>query len=145
MHALAVQYFAGVTKNMPSLFSMSRRDLALWQCNKTPHAYNYLLDIPADGLGKKIGPRQFSAVLGYRLGISLFVVNSFCLCCNSGMDVYGDHALHCACEVDYKFRHDLVRDIPLRIFVTMRMYLLELKLIWGFFLMMAVMLSRLLS
>lgn len=26
------------------------------------------------------------------------------------MDVYGDHALHCASEVGIKFRHDIVRD-----------------------------------
>ncbi|XP_026399036.1 uncharacterized protein LOC113294877 [Papaver somniferum] len=71
---------------------------------------DYLLAIPADGLGQKIGPRQFSAVLSYRLGIPLFNANSSCMCCNRDMDVYGDHALHCASEVGIKFRHDIVRD-----------------------------------
>lgn len=76
MHSLAVQYFANVTKDMPSLFNMSRRDSVLWQCNKTKHAQDYLLAIPIDGLGQKLGPRQFCAVLSYRLGIPLFAENS---------------------------------------------------------------------
>lgn len=27
------------------------------------------------------------------------------------MDIYGDHALHCAKDVGPKFRHDLVQDV----------------------------------
>lgn len=56
MHNLVVQYFVAVTKDMPTRFCMSRRDLALWKCNKTIHAHDYILAIPADGLGQKIGP-----------------------------------------------------------------------------------------
>lgn len=69
----------GVTKDMPSLVNMSRRDSVLWQCNKTKHAQDYLLAIPAYGLGQKMGPRQFCVVLCYRLGIPLFAENSVCL------------------------------------------------------------------
>lgn len=105
MHNLAVQYFVAVTRDMPSRFCMSRRD-----CNKTIHAQDYLLAIPADGLGRKIGPCQFSDVLSYKLGIPLFTANNSCICCNRDMDVYGDHALHCASEVGIKSRHDIVRD-----------------------------------
>lgn len=32
------------------------------------------------------------------------------------MDVYGDHAIHCASEVGPKFRHDLVCDVVMDIF-----------------------------
>lgn len=123
---------------------MSRRDLALWQCNKTPHAQDYLLAIPADGLGQKIGPRQFCSMLRYRHGVPLFVVNSSCLCYNRDMNVFSDHALHCASEVGLKFRHDLVRDtfahICYRASVPFRV---EAAL--SFFLMMVVMLNRLTS
>ncbi|XP_026383846.1 uncharacterized protein LOC113279369 [Papaver somniferum] len=108
---LAYQFFFdNFLQDMPSRFGMSRRDLTLWQCNKTIHAQDFLLAIPADGLGQKIGPHQFSDVLSYRLGIPLSAANSSCICCNRDMDVYGDHALHCASEVGIKFRHDLVRD-----------------------------------
>ncbi|XP_026399742.1 uncharacterized protein LOC113295625 [Papaver somniferum] len=80
------------------------------QCNQIKHAQDYLLVVPISGLDQCIGPRQFRAVVCYRLGIPLFVEGVLCSCCNKSMDIFGDHALHCAKDVRIKFRHDVVRD-----------------------------------
>ncbi|XP_026396185.1 uncharacterized protein LOC113290808 [Papaver somniferum] len=77
----------------------------------TQHAQDYLFAVPISGLNQCLGPRQFRAVLCYRLGIPLFVENSLCPSCNKSMDIFGDHALHCAKDIGYKFRHDIVRDV----------------------------------
>lgn len=111
MHSLAVTYFDAVKKQIPDQFSMSARDYIFWQCNRIKHAHDYLLVVPISGLNQCIGPRQFRAVLCYRLGIPLFVENGLCTSCNKSMDMFGDHALHCAKDLGSKFRHDLVRDI----------------------------------
>ncbi|XP_026379082.1 uncharacterized protein LOC113273647 [Papaver somniferum] len=90
---------------------MSARDSVLWKCNRVKHAQDYLLAVPISGLNQCLGPRQFRDVLCYRLGIPLFVDNSLCPSCNKSMDIFGDHALHCAKDIGYKFRHDVVRDV----------------------------------
>lgn len=72
---------------------------------------DYLKAIPIVGLNQSLGPRKFRDVAQYRLDIPLFAEDSTCSCCGRGMDVFGDHALHCASEVGLKFRHDLVRDV----------------------------------
>ncbi|XP_026396172.1 uncharacterized protein LOC113290799 [Papaver somniferum] len=111
MHSLAVLYFEAVKKRIPTTFHLSVRDSVLWQCNKLKHAQDYLLAIPIVGLNQTLGPRQFRSVLSYRLGIPLFPEGSHCSSCNKEMDIFGDHALHCASDVRLKFRHDLVRDV----------------------------------
>lgn len=90
---------------------MFARDSILWQSNRIKHAQDYLLAIPISGLNQCLGPRQFKAVVCYRLGIPLFVEGGFCSSCSRPMDIFGDHALHCAKDVGIKFRHDLVRDV----------------------------------
>ncbi|XP_026417118.1 uncharacterized protein LOC113312589 [Papaver somniferum] len=111
MHSLEVIYFESVKKQLPTNFNMSTRDCMLWQSNILKHAQDYLLAIPISGLNQTLGPTQFRCILSYRLGIPLFPKDSRCTSCNREMDIYGDHALHCASEVGNKFRHDLVRDI----------------------------------
>ncbi|XP_026456136.1 uncharacterized protein LOC113357083 [Papaver somniferum] len=111
MHSLGVAYFDAIKKKISGQFSLSARDSILWQCNQVKHAQDYLLANPISGLNQCLGPRQFRAVLCYRLGIPLFVENSSCSSCNKPMDIYGDHALHCAKDVGVKFRHDFVCDI----------------------------------
>lgn len=111
MHSLAVTYFDAVGKKIPDQFSMSARDSILWQCNRVKHAQDYLLTVPISGLNQCLGSRQFRAVLCYRLDIPFFVENGLCSSCNKFMDIFGDHALHCAKDVGSKFRHDLVRDV----------------------------------
>lgn len=67
--------------------------------------------MPISGLGQCIGPRQFCVVLSYRLGIPVFAAGSVCSFYSRDMDLFGDHALHCAHGIGSKFRHDLARDI----------------------------------
>lgn len=111
MHLLVVLYFSTVKKQLPTNFNLTARDSMLWQSNSLKHAQDYLLAVPISGLNQTLSPRQFRCILSYRLGIPLFAEGSRCTSCNREMDIYGDHALHCASEVGLKFRHDLVRDV----------------------------------
>lgn len=111
MNSLATIYFDALKKNVPTNFFLSERDSVLWQCNQKKHAWDFLLAIPSMGLNQVIGARQFSAVLRYRLGIPLFKADGACPFCKTDMNVFGDHALHCANEVGLMFIHDLVREI----------------------------------
>ncbi|XP_026401420.1 uncharacterized protein LOC113297214 [Papaver somniferum] len=113
--ALAAQYFDVVKRKLPTKFTLTTRDAFLWQSNKLNHVMDFLKAIPIPGLGQSLGPRQFRVVAQYRLGIPLFPEDSKCSCCGRAMDVYGDHALHCASEVGIKFRHNLVRDLVMDI------------------------------
>ncbi|XP_026440504.1 indole-3-acetic acid-amido synthetase GH3.6-like [Papaver somniferum] len=90
---------------------MTERDAILWQSNKDDHALDFLKDIPIDGLMQTLGPRPFRSVLQYCLGIPMFPEDSLCSSCNNFMDIFGDHALHCAKDVGQKYRHDLVNDV----------------------------------
>lgn len=108
MKSLAARYFAVIKKDFPINFSLSARD----------HSGNviklitldFLKAIPIQGLNQSIGPRQFRAVLIYRLGIPIFGPDSFCPFCKRDIDIYGDHAVHCASEIGGKYRHDMVCD-----------------------------------
>lgn len=111
MSSLATIYFDIVVSSMPTSFKMTDRDRELWQCNRDQHAQDFLLAIPIEGLGQKIGPRHFSAILKYRLGIPFFEEDGVCPSCSSAMDKFGDHAVHCKNDLGLKFRHDLLREI----------------------------------
>ncbi|XP_026428642.1 uncharacterized protein LOC113324540 [Papaver somniferum] len=110
MKMLAVVYFDAVNKDLTTNFKLSERDSMLGKSNRMKHALDFLMAIPIVGLNQKIGARQFSAVLCYRLGIPLFELDSMCPFCKREMDIFGDHAVHCANEVCLKFIHDLVHD-----------------------------------
>ncbi|XP_026453755.1 uncharacterized protein LOC113355179 [Papaver somniferum] len=107
---LAMKYFDVVVKDMPTKFDMSARDLALWKCNKSDHAQDFVKAIPVEGLNQQVGPQQFGGVLRYRLGIPLFTQGSQCAFFNRYMDFYGDHALALCSEGRTQILHDLVCD-----------------------------------
>ncbi|XP_026397756.1 uncharacterized protein LOC113293280 [Papaver somniferum] len=109
MKSLAVIYFGVVKEKVPSCFSLSTRESTIWKCNREEHAMDFLKAIPIPGINQVVGPRQFSFVLQYRLGIPLFEKDSKCACCGKHMDIFGDHAIHCASEVGLKFRHDMAK------------------------------------
>lgn len=111
MNFLEVGYFEVVKRELPLQFSLSDREAYLWQSNKMDHALDFLKAIPISGLNQSVGPRQFRVILEYRLGIPLFEADTLCTVCDKPMDIYCDHALHCAKEVGLKFRHDMVRDV----------------------------------
>lgn len=115
MKVLAVRYFVVVKRDLPNNFAFSTREAILWQSNQMAHALDFLKAIPIAGLNQNLVPRKFRAILQYCLGIPLFPKDSVCPCCSCIMDIFGDHAMHCANQVGVKFRHDLVCDVVIDI------------------------------
>ncbi|GJR40673.1 putative reverse transcriptase domain-containing protein [Tanacetum coccineum] len=112
MKTLAKCYFGAIENDLISRYALSPRQVAILSCIRAPHAQDFLLTIPIDGLGQKMNHRQFRFLLCYRLTIPMVSKGSVCSSCNvHRMDKWGDHAVHCSSEVGVKFRHNLVRDI----------------------------------
>lgn len=111
MKSLAVLYFGVVKERIPTIYNLIEHDIILWKSNRFEHAIDFLKSIPISELNQAVGPRQFSSILKYRLGIPFFEDGSRCSSCNRDMNIYGDHAVHCAKDVGPKFRHDLVRHV----------------------------------
>ncbi|GJS17093.1 hypothetical protein Tco_0411565, partial [Tanacetum coccineum] len=108
MKTLAKCYFGAIENDLISRYALSPRQVAILSCIRAPHAQDFLLTIPIDGLGQKMNHRQFRSVLCYRLTIPMFSEGSVFPICNvHRMDKWGDHAVHCSSEVGVKFRHNL--------------------------------------
>ena len=71
--------------------------------------------IPSEALGTKVVPQLFVPMLQRRLRMQIFEEPFFCPLCESVMDVWADHALTCACGDDRTKRHNLVRNIGVRL------------------------------
>ncbi|KAF5782408.1 hypothetical protein HanXRQr2_Chr11g0495521 [Helianthus annuus] len=50
---------------------------AVFECLRAPHAQDFLLAIPIDGLGQHMSPVEYRTILKYRLVIPLFPVDEF--------------------------------------------------------------------
>ncbi|XP_026414010.1 uncharacterized protein LOC113309718 [Papaver somniferum] len=111
MKSLAVIYFGVVKEKIATDFSLSDRDLTLWHYNIISHPMDFLKAIPISGLNQAIVLKQFRSVLSYRFGIPLFGKDNTCSSCNRHMEVFRDHALHCASDIRPKLRHNLVRNV----------------------------------
>ncbi|GJX16333.1 hypothetical protein Tco_0217165 [Tanacetum coccineum] len=105
-------YFTRVTKGAESSFSLSHRQMALWQSQKEEHTSDWLHVVPISGLGQTMNGKTYRYVLCYRLGVPLFSVSKPCPACSkvSTGDVYGDHAVSCTGIIGIKHRHNAVRD-----------------------------------
>ncbi|GJU54265.1 hypothetical protein Tco_1227979 [Tanacetum coccineum] len=112
MKKMADIYFTRVTKGAESSFSLSRRQMALWQSQREEHTSDWLRVVPISGLGQTMNGKTYRCVLCYRLGVPLFSVSKPCPACSkvSTGDVYGDHAVSCAGVIGIKHRHNAVRD-----------------------------------
>ncbi|XP_026433584.1 uncharacterized protein LOC113331022 [Papaver somniferum] len=115
MKLLAALYFGAVKENLPASFTLNEQESLVWQCHRRDHAMDFLKAVPISGLNQTVAPRQFQSILKYWLAIPFFEEDSRCSMCNRPMDIYADHAVHCASEVGSKFRHDMVRDALLDI------------------------------
>nr|GEZ24782.1 hypothetical protein [Tanacetum cinerariifolium] len=95
-----------------STFSISSRQMALWQSQMEDHTSDWLRAVPISGLGQTMNGRTYRCVLCYRLGVPLFSVTKPCLTCSKVFmgDIYGDRALLCAGIVGIKHQHNVVRD-----------------------------------
>ncbi|KAK9691330.1 hypothetical protein RND81_09G190100 [Saponaria officinalis] len=117
MKTLADIYFTSVVGNAESGFSLSPRQVALWRSQQESHATDWLRVVPISGLGQVMNGRTYRCVLGYRLGIPMFLASRGCSACSRTLDVdvFGDHAVSCSGVVGLKHRHNLVRDTLLDI------------------------------
>ncbi|KAJ0755819.1 putative reverse transcriptase domain, exostosin, DNA/RNA polymerase superfamily [Helianthus annuus] len=101
-HALASALFSKIFHEIEVQFDLTVRQKAVFECLRAPHAQDFLLAIPIDGLGQHMSPVEYRTILKYRLMIPLFPVD--------------EHAVHCRELPVFKYRHDLVRDVLFDIF-----------------------------
>ena len=96
---------------------MSVRQKAVFECLQAPHAQDFLLAIPIDGLGQHMSSIEYRTILKYRLMIPIFPNDEICpICRKACLDSFGEHAVHCKELPGFKYRHDLVRDVLFDIF-----------------------------
>ncbi|GJZ48481.1 reverse transcriptase domain-containing protein [Tanacetum coccineum] len=88
MKKMADIYFTRVTKDAESSFSLSPRQMALWQSQREEHTSDWLRVVSISGLGQTMNA---------------------CSKVFTG-DVYGDHAVLCAGVIGIKHRHNTMRD-----------------------------------
>ncbi|GKE30490.1 putative reverse transcriptase domain-containing protein, partial [Tanacetum coccineum] len=109
---LANVLFSEMVKDMEVHFDMTMRQKAVFECLRAPHAQDFLLAIPIDGLGQHMSPVEYRTILKYRLMIPLFPVDAICPVCRKAcLDSFGEHAVHCKELPGFKYRHDMVRDV----------------------------------
>ncbi|KAJ0759599.1 putative exostosin [Helianthus annuus] len=101
-HALASALFSKIFHEIEVQFDLTVRQKSVFECLRAPHAQDFLLAIPIDGLGQHMSPVEYRTILKYRLMIPLFPVD--------------EHAVHCRELPVFKYRHDLVRDVLFDIF-----------------------------
>ena len=78
-------------------------------------AGTWLHAIPSEALGTKVAPQLFVPMLQRRLRMPVFEKPFFCPLCDGVMDIFADHALTCACGGDRTKRHNLVRNVGVRL------------------------------
>ncbi|GJU74313.1 hypothetical protein Tco_1265718 [Tanacetum coccineum] len=101
-----------MVKDIEVHFDMTMRQKAVFECLRAPHAQDFLLAIPIDGLGQHMSPVEYRTILKYRLMIPLFSVDAICPVCRKAcLDSFGEHAIHCKELPRFKYRHDMVRDV----------------------------------
>ncbi|GKC83660.1 hypothetical protein Tco_1139377 [Tanacetum coccineum] len=104
--------FNEMAKDMKVHFDMTMRHKAVFKCVRAPHAQNFLLAIPIDGLDQHMSSVEYRTIIKYRLMILLFSVNVICLVCSKAcMDFFEEHAVHCKELPKFKYQHNMVRDI----------------------------------
>ncbi|GJY45228.1 putative reverse transcriptase domain-containing protein [Tanacetum coccineum] len=86
---LANVHFSEMVKDMEVHFDMTMRQKTVFECLRAPHAQDFLLVVPIDGLGHYV-QWEYRTILKYRLIIPLFPVDAL-----SG----------------FKYRHDIARDV----------------------------------
>ncbi|KAL7603985.1 hypothetical protein Lser_V15G19890 [Lactuca serriola] len=116
-NTLASALFRKIVQDMEMHFNMTTRQKAVFQCLRAPHAQDFLLAIPIDGLGQHMSPVEYRTILKYRLMIPIFPAGEICpVCRKAGLDSFGEHAVHCKELPGFKYRHDMVRDVLFDIF-----------------------------
>nr|GEW76620.1 putative reverse transcriptase domain-containing protein [Tanacetum cinerariifolium] len=105
-------FLSEMIKDIKVYFDMTMRQKPFFECLRAPHAQDFLLAIPIDGLGQHMLPVEYRIILKYRLMISLFSVDATChVCRKASLNSFGEHAVHCKELPGFKYRHDMVRDV----------------------------------
>ncbi|GJW22081.1 hypothetical protein Tco_0032703 [Tanacetum coccineum] len=108
----ASAHFSEMVKDMEVLFDMIVRQKAVFEYLRAPHAQDFLLAIPIDGLGQHMSPVEYHTILKYRLMILLFLIDAICPVCRKAcLDSFWEHAVHCKEISVVKYRHDMVNDV----------------------------------
>ena len=116
-HVLVKAYYNKISSGLEREFELSARQKAVIGCVQSEHAKDFLLAIPMEGLGQRMTPVEYRAILRYRLMIPLYSDGELCpVCKKSRLDAFGDHAAHCKHYPGFKYRHDHVRDILCDVF-----------------------------
>nr|GEW24575.1 auxilin-like protein [Tanacetum cinerariifolium] len=109
---LANVLFSEMVKDMEVHFDMTMRQKVVFECLRAPHAQEFLLSIPIDGLGQYMSLVEYRAILKYSLMIPFFSVDAICPVFRKAcLDFFEEHAVHCKELPRFKYRHDMVRDV----------------------------------
>nr|GEV87771.1 hypothetical protein [Tanacetum cinerariifolium] len=105
-------YFTRVTKYAISTFSLSSRQVALWQSQREDHTSDWLRVVLIFGLGQTMNGKTYRCVLCYRLGVLLFSVLKPCSACSKvfAEDTYRDHAVSCVGIIGIQHQHNVMHD-----------------------------------
>ncbi|GKD09303.1 hypothetical protein Tco_1188988, partial [Tanacetum coccineum] len=82
MKKLTDIYFTRVTQTAESTFSLSSRQMALWQSQMEDHTSDWLRVVHISGLGQTMNGKTYRCVLCYRLGVLIFSVSKPCSVCS---------------------------------------------------------------
>ncbi|GJX64510.1 hypothetical protein Tco_0298853, partial [Tanacetum coccineum] len=67
-----------MVKDMEVYFDMTMSQKVVFECLHAPHAQDFLLAIPIDGIGQHMSLVEYHTILKYRLMIPLFPVDAIC-------------------------------------------------------------------
>ncbi|KAF5800885.1 hypothetical protein HanXRQr2_Chr06g0241771 [Helianthus annuus] len=96
---LANALFSKIAQSLGEAFDLSPRQKAVFECLKGPHAQEFLIVIPIEGLGQCMSAVEYRTILKYRLMIPMYPEDETCpICRKACMDKYGEHAVHCPRE-----------------------------------------------
>ncbi|GKE52298.1 hypothetical protein Tco_1487454 [Tanacetum coccineum] len=113
--------FSEIVKDMEVHIDMTMRQKAVFECLRAPHAQDFLLAIPIDGLGQHMSLVEYRTILKYCLMIPLFSVDAICpICRKACLDSFSEHAVHCKELTGFKYRQDMVRDVLFDIYRRVR-------------------------
>ena len=70
---------------------------------------------PNKAVGTKVSPQLFRPIIQRQLRMPIYDEEDFCRACDTVMDIYGDHALTCACWGDRTKRHNMIRNVGVRL------------------------------
>ncbi|KAL7583650.1 hypothetical protein Lser_V15G44359 [Lactuca serriola] len=60
---------------------------------------------------------EYRTILKYQLMIPIFLADEiYLVCCNACLDSFGEHAVHCIELIEFKYKHNMVKDVLFDIF-----------------------------